>query len=88
MKRKLSLHVNRDVQASPVPSLERVQPLVEVANPPEGLTEIKIRDARGTRIGFFQLATADLDREVVNALKAWQARHAHELTSPKLVVKS
>jgi hypothetical protein len=87
-KPPLSLHVNREVEASPVPSLERVQPLVEVADPPDGLTEIKIRDARGTRIGFFQVSAADLDTEVVDALKAWQARHTHELPTPKLVGKS
>jgi hypothetical protein len=89
-RKKLSLHVNREVEAGPVPSLERplAQPLVEVADPPSGLTEIKIRDARGTRIGFFQASAPDLDTEVVDALKAWQARHAHELPIPKLVVKS
>ena len=44
MKRqKLSLHVNRDVEVQPVRSLEReiVLPLVEVADAPAGLTEIK-----------------------------------------------
>ena len=89
-RRTLSLSVNREIEASPVPSLERslAQPLVEVSDAPYGLTEIKIRDAEGLRIGFFQASISDLDTEVVDALKAWQSRHTHELPTPKLVGKS
>jgi hypothetical protein len=86
MKReKLSLHVNREVEARPVPSSQyAVPPLVEVADAPKDLVEIKIRDSEGLRIGFFQVRADDLDTEVVDALKAWQSRHAHESPIPKL----
>ena len=52
-------------------------PLVEVADSPEGLLEIKVRDSWGVRIGFFQVRADDLDPEIIEALKAWQARHTH-----------
>lgn len=52
-------------------------PLVEVSDAPAGLIEIKIRDSGGVRIGFFQASAPDLDTEMVDALKAWQARHSH-----------
>ena len=52
-------------------------PLVEVSDAPPGLIEIKIRDSKGARIGFFQASATDLDTEVVDALKAWQGRHPH-----------
>lgn len=89
-RKKLSLHVNREVEASQVPSLDRplVHPLVEVADPPSGLCELKVRDSQGHRIGFFQISGADLDDELMEALHDWQARHAHELPIPRLVVKS
>jgi hypothetical protein len=87
-KKHLALHVNREVEAGPVPSAWTGQPLVEVADAPSGLLEIKVRDSRGNRIGFFQASDTDLDTEVVDALKAWQSRHTHELPTPKLVVKS
>jgi hypothetical protein len=54
-----------------------IPPLVEVADSPEGLIEIKVRDYWGVRIGFHQIRADDLDVELVNALKAWQARHSH-----------
>lgn len=54
-----------------------VSPLVEVSDAPPGLIEIKIRDSKGARIGFFQASATDLDTEVVDALKAWQGRHSH-----------
>jgi hypothetical protein len=87
MKQKLlSLHVNREVEASPVPENRSGRPpLVEVSDAPPGLIEIKIRDSKGARIGFFQATAADLDTEMVDALKAWQGRHAHGGTVPKLV---
>ena len=91
MKREeLSLSVNRDVEARPVPSpgWSPAQPLVEVADAPADLTEIKIRDSEGLRIGFFQATTVDLDTEVVDALKAWQSRHTHDVPTPKLVGES
>ena len=52
-------------------------PLVEVSDAPPGLIEIKIRDSKGARIGFFQVSAFDVDTEVVEALKAWQGRHSH-----------
>lgn len=51
--------------------------IVEVADAPRGLTEIKIRDAKGIRIGLFQISSADMDDELADALRAWQSRHAH-----------
>jgi hypothetical protein len=88
--KKLRLSVNREIEASPVPSLDRpiVYPLAEMANPPSGLYEIKARDSRGNWIGFFQISRAELDDDLIEDLRAWQARHAHELPTPKLVVKS
>lgn len=52
-------------------------PLVEVADAPDGLIEIKVRDHWGARIGFHQIKADDLDVELVDALKAWQSRHSH-----------
>jgi hypothetical protein len=84
-RKKLSLSVNREIEASPVPEDRSDRPpLVEVSDAPEGLIEIKVRDHWGARIGFFQATVPDLDTEVVDALKAWQARHAHERPVPKL----
>lgn len=54
-----------------------VPPLVEVADAPEGIIEIKVRDHWGARIGLYQISADDLDKELVDALKAWQARHTH-----------
>lgn len=89
-RKKLSLHVNRKVEAVPVPSLERplVHPLAEEGNPPSGLREIKVRDSQGARIGSLQVSAADLDDELIEDLRAWQSRHAHDVPIPKLVVKS
>jgi hypothetical protein len=70
----LSLTVNRDVEASP--PIDEQPPLVETADPPEGLLEIKIRDSRGNRIGLFQVDAAYIDNQITNALKAWEARHS------------
>lgn len=52
-------------------------PIVEVADSPAGLIEIKVRDAWGVRIGFLQAAANDLDDDLLTALKAWQARRSH-----------
>ena len=52
-------------------------PLVEVSDAPPGLIEIKIRDSKGARIGFFQVSASDVDTDVIEALKAWQGRHSH-----------
>lgn len=89
-RKKLSLHVNREVEASAVPSLDRslVHPIVEVADAPSGLTELKVRDSKGTRIGFFQVSARDLDDELMEALHDWQARHAHGFPIPRLEVQS
>lgn len=51
--------------------------IVEASDPASGLTEIKIRDSKGIRIGFFQAAAADMDDQLADDLRAWQARHAH-----------
>lgn len=50
----------------------------EVSDPPQGLTEIKVKDSRGTRIGFFQIAASEVDAELVAALTDWQQRHCRE----------
>lgn len=52
--------------------------VIEAVDPPEGLVEIKVKDARGKRIGFLQVSADDLDDELVEALVDWQARHSHE----------
>lgn len=54
-----------------------ISAIVEAADAPSGLTEIKIRDSRGVRIGFFQASASDMDDELADALEAWQERHAH-----------
>lgn len=56
-------------------------PLVEVADAPEGLVEIKVRDYWGLRIGFHQIRADDLDAKLIEDLKSWQARHAHCVVS-------
>lgn len=53
-------------------------PVVKVIDSPEGLTEYKIRDSHGSRIGYIQLDTTCMDDELMEALHDWQARHAHE----------
>lgn len=55
-----------------------VPPVVEVADAARGLIELKVKDSRGTRIGFFQIATSDMDDELMEALMDWQTRHCHE----------
>jgi len=60
-------------------------PIVAIPDAPEGLTELKIRDAHGHRIGFFQAAEQDLDDEIVADLVRWQARHAHEAANLTLM---
>lgn len=52
-------------------------PIVEVADAPQGLTEIKVRDSKGVRIGLFQVSAKDMDDALAEAIVAWQARHAH-----------
>lgn len=52
-------------------------PIVEAADAPRGWTEIKIRDSKGVRIGFFQVSSVDMDDELADALRSWQRRHAH-----------
>lgn len=52
-------------------------PVVKVTDTPPGLTEFRIRDSRGVRLGYFQLATTALDDELIEALHDWQERHAH-----------
>ena len=85
-RKKLSLHVNRKVEAGPVPLLDRpiVHPIVEVSDAPFGLLELKVRDSAGDRIGFLQISAENFDDELKEDLLAWQSRHAHESPIPKL----
>lgn len=55
-----------------------ISSVVEISDAPRGLTEIKIKDSNGHRIGFFQVSTGDLDDELTEALISWQTRHTHE----------
>lgn len=55
---------------------EQRVPIVEVADSPDGLIEIKARDANGDRIGFFQISASAYDDQLVAAITEWQARHA------------
>lgn len=52
-------------------------PIVEAADAPQGLTEIKVRDSKGHRIGLFQVSSKDMDDELAEAITEWQERHAH-----------
>ena len=80
-RKKLSLHVSQRVETAPAcdraPRGSVMPPIVEVADSPDGLMELKIRDSRGNRIGFFQMAADCLDDELEEALRDWQARHAN-----------
>ena len=88
MKRqKLSLHVNRDVETTPAPLSDNRFPVVKVIDSPEGLTEFKVRNASGVRIGFFQVSASALDDTLLEAMHDWQARHAGH-HRPDLVVES
>lgn len=49
--------------------------VVEVADPARGLTEIKVLDSNGVRIGFCQIDSPCMDEELKADLKRWQARH-------------
>lgn len=55
-----------------------IPPVVEIADAARGLIELKVKDSRGARIGFFQIARSDLDDELMDALTSWQERHCHE----------
>jgi len=39
------------------------------------MRELKVRDAKGNRIGFFQIATLEVDDQLLEDLHDWQARH-------------
>lgn len=56
----------------------RIGTLVEIADASDGLVEMKARDARGVRIGFFQVAESELDDQLIDDLLAWQARHSRQ----------
>lgn len=58
--------------------MDIVPPIVEVTDAPHGLVELKVRDCRGARIGFFQASDSDLDDELTDALLAWAQRHSHQ----------
>jgi hypothetical protein len=77
-RKKLRLHVNREIAPREAPTQsDHIEPIVETRDPARGLLELKVRDASGARIGFFQVSEGELDDELVNALRDWQARHAH-----------
>lgn len=52
-----------------------IPPVVEVSDAPRGLTEIKVKDSNGARIGFCQIDSSCMDDELKADLKRWQARH-------------
>lgn len=54
-------------------------PVVKVTDTPPGLTEFRIRDSRGVRLGYFQLVTTALDDELMDDLHDWAVRHARDL---------
>lgn len=86
-RKKLSLHVNRkDAAREPRSPQPLVIPVVQVSDAPSGLLEIKVRDSQGNRMGFFQIAAAEVDDQLLEDLHDWQARHSHD--RPELVVKS
>lgn len=62
-----------------------IAPLVEIADAHDGIIEMKARNALGTRIGFFQVAAADMDAQLVDDLLAWQARHSKQGASLSIV---
>lgn len=49
--------------------------VVETPDAAHGLTEIKVKDANGVRIGFCQFDSSCMDEELKADLKRWQARH-------------
>lgn len=49
--------------------------VVEVPDAPHGLTEIKVKDSNGVRIGFFQFDSSCMDEELKADLKRWRERH-------------
>lgn len=55
-----------------------IPPVVEIADAARGLIELKVKDSRGARIGFFQIAASDMDDELMEDLQDWQQRHCHE----------
>lgn len=66
-------------------NMDIVPPLVEIADAPDGLVEMKAKDSLGHRIGFFQVSASDLDDELVDALLSWQSRHSHSGTSLSII---
>ena len=78
-RKKLSLHVNREVAAAHTDC----HPVVHTLDPPSGLHELKVRDSEGNRIGFFQISASEMDDELLEALHDWQGRHSHPI--PRMV---
>lgn len=77
-RKKLSLHVNREVEANEVSSPRVVvHPLVSITDAPAGLQELKVKDSQGKRIGFFQVTASEMDDQLLEDLHDRQARHAH-----------
>lgn len=60
-------------------------PLVEMDDSPEGLIEMKAKDSRGIRIGFFQVSASEIDDQLVDDLLAWQARHSKQGASLSII---
>lgn len=49
--------------------------VVEVPDAARGLTEIKVKDSNGVRIGFCQIDSFCVDDELRADLKRWRERH-------------
>jgi hypothetical protein len=50
-------------------------PVVKVIDSPEGLTEFKVKNSVGKRIGFFQVDTTCMDDELMEAFHDFADRH-------------
>jgi hypothetical protein len=62
-----------------------IHSVVEVADPPAGLVELKVRDWEGNRIAFLQVKADLYDDGLVDALTQWQARHCQKASTLSLV---
>lgn len=51
-------------------------PVTTVGDAPEGLVELKVKNALGGRIGFFQVDASAIDDELRSDIRRWQVRHA------------
>lgn len=51
-------------------------PVTTVGDAPEGMVELKVKNAMGRRIGLHQIDAECMDDELMVAIKSWQLRHA------------